>query len=256
MRKLISLVAAIAALAGAGIALAEPAATNPNGEFIDLNVAVTPPVAGTAAAPQGVGVSFNSFTGNRINGNIAPINPTITVRFNRGFKYNGAFFPACKINPTGLSKCSKSAQIGTGTAEVSLAGSNGAPPTFVPATLAAYNGKPFKGKAPTLIIVGLLNGKPTTEFDFSVTQQPTGPYGLAIATIQFPSLSGPIFDQTKFSLNIPDRTATRTVHGRSVKVHLMDAPTTCNGSWEFAQTNTFTNAPPLTATNSQPCTKR
>lgn len=256
MRTLIGLIIIGVGLAGAGIALAGQAATNKEGEFIDLSVKVTPPVAGTAAAPQGVGISFDSFTGNRINGNIEPINPSIVVRFNRGFTENGALFPACKINPTGLSKCSKSTQIGTGTAEVSLAGSNGAPPTFVPATLVIHNGKPFKGKAPTVIFTGLLNGKPTAELDFTVSQQPTGPYGLAFTEIQFPSASGPALDLTKFSVNVPDRTVTHTVHGKSVKVHMIYAPATCHGSWVFAQTNGFTSGPPLTATDSEPCTKR
>lgn len=255
MRKLIGGVVTSAALASAGIALAGQPATNPNGEFIDLNIAVTPPVAGTLKAPQGVGVTFDSFTGNRINGDTPSHNTSITVRFNNGFKENGGLFPSCKINPTGLSKCSKSTQMGTGTGEASLPGANGAPPTFIPATLVAYNGKPFSGKAPTIIFTALLNGKPSAELDFTVKQQPSGPYGLTFTEIVFPSV-GPGFDITRFSVQIPDRTVVHRVHGKLVKVHLLEAPTTCHGSWKFAQTNLFTNAPPLTATDSQPCIKR
>jgi hypothetical protein len=257
MRNLIGLTAAtVAALAGAGVALAGQGATNTNGDFIDLNVAVTPPVAGTAKAPQGVGVSFDSFTGNRINGNTRSINNSIVVRFNRGFKDNGALFPSCKINPKALTKCSKSTQIGTGTAEAEFPGSNGAPPTFIPAKLVAYNGKPFSGSPLTIIFTALINGKPSAELDFTAKQQPTGPYGLAFTQIQFPSATPSAFGISKFSVTIPDQTVTRRVHGKSVKVHLLVAPTTCNRSWKFAQRNTFTNAPPLTATDSQPCTKR
>lgn len=259
MRKLIGLAATVAILAGAGSALAGQAATNANGEYIDLSVAVTPPVAGTPKAPQGVGVSFDSFTGNRINGNTPSTNNSIVVRFNKGFTENGPLFPSCKINSTGYSNCSRAARIGSGTAEASLAGSNGAPPTFVPAKLIAYNGKPFSGKAPTVIFIALLNGKPAAELDFTVRQQPTGRFGLAFTEIQFPSstpTAGPTFGLTKFSVTIPDKTVTRRVRGKSVKIHLVQAPTTCNGSWDFAQTNTFSNAAPLTATDSQPCTKR
>lgn len=255
MRKCLSLAVVVAMLACAGIALAGQGATNSSGDFIDLNVAVTPPVAGTPKAPQGVGVAFDSFAGNRISAGAASTNQSIVVRFNRGFKFNGALFPACKINPTGVSRCVKSSQIGTGVAEAELPGANGAPPTFIPAQLIAYNGKPFKTKAPTIIFSALLNGKPTAELDFTAAQRPHGPYGLAFTQIQFPSAGGPGFGISKFSINVPDRTATRKLHGKSVKVHLIEAPMTCNGSWVFSQTNTFNAEPPLTATDTEPCTK-
>lgn len=256
MGKCVGLAVTIAMLACAGIALAGQAATNSNGDFIDLNVAVTPPVAGTPKAPQGVGVSFDSFTGNRISAGAESVNTSIVVRFNKGFKINGALFPACKINPTGVSKCPKSTQIGTGVAEAELPGANGAPPTFIPAKLIAYNGKPFKTRAPTIIFSALLNGKPSAELDFTAAQQPQGRYGLAFTQIQFPSAGGPSFGISKFSINVPDRTVTRKLHGKLVKVHLFEAPTTCNGSWVFSETNTFSTQSPLTATDSQPCAKR
>jgi hypothetical protein len=256
MGKCVGLAVTVVVLACAGIALAGQASTNSNGDFIDLNVAVTPPVAGTASVPQGAGVSFDSFTGNRITAGAESISTSIVVRFNKGFKLNSALFPACKINPTGLSKCPKSTQIGTGTAEAELPGANGAPPTFIPAKLIAYNGKPFKTKAPTIIFSALLNGKPAAELDFTAAQQPQGPYGLAFTQIQFPSAGGPSFGISKFSINVPDRTVRRKLHAKAVKVHLIEAPTTCHGSWVFSQTNTFSTQPPLTATDSQPCTKR
>jgi hypothetical protein len=167
MGKCVGLAVTVAMLACAGIALAGQAATNSNGDFIDLNVAVTPPVAGTAKAPQGVGVSFDSFTGNRISAGAESISTSIVVRFNKGFKINSGLFPACKINPTGVSKCLKSTQIGTGVAEAELPGANGAAPTFIPAKLIAYNGKPFKTKAPTIIFSALVNANPAAELDFT-----------------------------------------------------------------------------------------
>ena len=101
-------------------------------------------------------------------------------------------------------------------------GENGAAPTFVPATLAAYNGKPYSGRAPSVIFIASLSGKPTTELDFTARQQSSGPYGLAFTQIQFPGFPT-LFDITKFRVNIPDRVMTRKVHGKSVKVHLIDA---------------------------------
>ena len=261
MRKFIALCRAVGVLSGAGVALAGQGATNVNGEFIALSVSVSPPVAGTAKAPRGVAVSFDSFVGNRINGNTPSTNNSIVVRFNKGFKENLLRFPGCTINPTDSTVCPKSTQIGTGTAEASIAGANGAPPTFLPATLAVYNGKPYgQSKAPTLIFIGTLNGTPAAELDFRVLQQPTGPYGLAfddIGASEFPGPATPApFTLTKFSVTIPDRTVTRRVRGKRVKFHLLEAPTTCRGSWKFAQTNTFTNAAPLTATDTQPCTTK
>ena len=257
MPKFIALIAAVGVLSGAGVALAGQGATNEQGDFIALDVAASPPVAGTAKAPRGVGVSLDSFLGNRINGNTPSTNDSVVVRFSKGFKQNGLRFPGCTINPTDFSVCPKSTQVGTGTAEASIAGANGAPPTFVPASVVVYNGKPYQTKAPTLIFIASLNGQPAAELDFRVEQQPTGPYGLAFDDIDFPSTTPPLpFTLTKFSVSIPDRTVTRRVRGKKVKFHLLEAPTTCRRSWKFAQTNTFTNASPLTATASQPCTTR
>src|SRR5829696_5900523 len=72
-------------------------------------------------------------------------------------------------------------------AEASFAGANAAPPTFLPARVVAYNGKPYQSKAPTLIFVAFVNGQAAAELDFRVQQQPTGPYGLAFHDIDFPS---------------------------------------------------------------------
>jgi hypothetical protein len=259
MRKFVGAAIAALLLAGAGTALAGQGATDGNGDFIDLNVAVTPPVAGTAQTPQGVGVAFDSFTGNRINGNAPSSNNSITVRFNKGFQENGEKFPGCTVNPdpNGTSSCSKATQIGTGSAELSIPGANGAAPTFVGAKLLVYNGKPFKGKSPTIVFQGVLNGKVVDELDFAAQQQSKGPYGLAFTEIQFPgTTSGGSSGITKFSVTIPKKSVTRMHNGKRVTTYLIQAPTTCNGSWKFAQTVGSTNVPPLTATDSQPCTTR
>jgi hypothetical protein len=259
VRKFVGAAIAALVLAGAGAALAGQGATNSNGDFIDLNVAVTPPVAGTAQTPQGVGVAFDSFTGNRINGNTPSQTDLITVRFSKGFQENGLKFPGCTINPdpNGTSSCSKATQIGTGSAELAIPGTNGARPMFVGAKLLVYNGKPFKGKSPTVVFQGVLNGKVVDELDFAAQQQPKGPYGLAFTEIQFPGTpSSASSGITKFSVTIPKKSVTRTHDGKRVTTYLFQAPTTCNGSWKFAQTVEAANVPPLTATDSQPCTTR
>jgi hypothetical protein len=259
MRKFFGAAIAALLLAGAGTALAGQGATNSNGDFVDLNVAVTPPVAGTPQTPQGVGVAFDSFAGNRINGDTPSESTLITVRFNKGFQENGLKFPGCTINPdpNGTSSCAKATQIGTGSGELSIPGASGAPPTFIGAKLLVYNGKPFKSKSPTIVFQGVLNGKVVDELDFAAQQQPTGPYGLAFTEIQFPgTTSSASSGITKFSVTIPKKSVTRMRNGKRVTTYLIQAPTACNGSWKFAQTVESTNVPSLTATDSQPCTTR
>jgi hypothetical protein len=258
MRKFVGMAVAVLVLVGAGAALAGQGATDSNGDFIDLNVAVTPPVAGSAQTPQGVGVAFDSFTGNRINGDAPSSTSSDTVRFNKGFQENGQAFPGCTINPdpNGTSSCSKATQIGTGAAELSIPGLNGAAPTFVGAKLLVYNGKPLKGKSPTIVFQGVLNGKVVDELDFAAHQQSTGPYGLAFTEIELPGATSSASGITKVSLNIPKKSVTRMRNGKRVTTYLIQAPTTCNGSWKFAQTVAATNVPSLTATDSQSCTTR
>lgn len=256
MKKLICLAVVLAGATAAGSALAGQAATNTTGDFVDLSVAVSPPIAGTPKAPRGVGISFDSFAGNRVTPNTPSATSSIVVRFNRGFKENGALFPSCRINLKALTKCSASTRVGAGTAEAQLLGSKTGPPTFLPAKLAIYNGKPLSGKTPTLIIIATLNGTPAAELDFTVKQQRVGPYGLAFSQLTPPPNSPPaIYNITKFSVSVPDRTVTRRVRGHAVKIHFVEAPTTCNGLWRFAQINTYTTAPTTTATDTQPCTR-
>ena len=97
------------------------------------------------------------------------------------------------------------------------------------------------------------------ELDFAIRNQPTGAYGLALSEIMFPpsaGASGPTYRLTKFHINIPNKTVTQKVHGKRVKVPLIQAPTSCHGSWSFQQANGYPTGPPLIATDTQPCTTR
>jgi hypothetical protein len=252
MRKLTMLAAVVAVLVAATTALAGQGATNSGGDFTDLSVRITPPVSGTSKVPQGVGISFDSFTGNRIRAADVHNSTSIKVVFHDNFTDNALLFPACKINPKALSKCAKKTQIGSGSAEGETIGADGVP-AFIPAELTAYNGKPYHGKAPSIIFIASLNGTPATELDFTVKKQGGS---LAFTQIQFPSSGGgPSLGISKFSVDLPDQTITRKVKGKKVKVHLLEAPTRCHGAWTFSQTNTFAGLPPLTATDSEPCVK-
>jgi hypothetical protein len=254
MRKLVGLLVGLVVLAVAGTALAGPGVTNSNGDFIALSVKITPPVSGTAKAPRGVGVTFNSFTGNRIDANKTVNNNLLKVHFNQNFVSNGLLFPSCAINPKAVTVCSASTKIGTGTAEGELLSTTGGAPTYVSATLTAYNGKPYGGKNPTEIIIASVGGKPATELDFTVSRQGGG---LTLSEIHFPGVPspGPVVYLTKFTLTLPNRSEARTVTGKKTTIHLLDAPTVCKGAWTFSQTLGFATQPPLTATDSEPCVK-
>lgn len=255
MRKLIAPLVGVVALVIAGTALAGAPATDSNGDFVDLSVSVTPPVAGTAATPHSVGVVFDSFVGNRVDATRLANNNSLSVHFTQNFVSNGLKFPACAINTTGLSACAAKTRMGTGTAEGMILSSTGGPPTFVPATLSAYNGKPYKARNATMIIVASVGGKPATELDFQVAPANGG---LSFTEIHFPPAPGPmgpIIYLTKFHLVVPARSETIKVHGHRTSVALLQAPTACPGSWSFAQTLGYANQPPLTATDSQPCLK-
>ncbi len=253
MKKIIGVVLGLIVLGIAGTAIAGPPGTIPQGDFLDISVAATPPASGTAKLPRGVGVSFSTFTGNRINANDIA-NPTgLTVAFHNNFAYNGLKFPSCAINPKALSVCSKASKIGAGSGEGMLLGAGGAPPTFVPASLTVYNGKPQTSHNPTVIFIGSLGGKPTIEFDFVVEHAGSG--------IKFVELrpasagTGPIIYLTKFTFSIPLRSETGKVNGHATKTYLITAPTSCHGSWTYSQTFTYANRPTLTATDSQPCVR-
>ena len=255
MRKLIAPLVGVVALVIAGTALAGAPVTDSNGDFVDLSVSVTPPVAGTAAAPHSVGIVFDSFVGNRVDANRLANNDALSVHFDQNFVNNGLKFPACTINPIGPSVCAANTRIGTGTAEGMILSSTGGPPTFVAATLNAYNGKPYKAKNATMIIVASVGGTPTTELDFQVAPAKGG---LSFTEIVFPPSPGstaPIVYLTKFHLVVPAKSETLRVHGHRMSVALLQAPTVCTGNWSFAQTLGYASQPSLTATDSQPCVK-
>jgi hypothetical protein len=243
-------VVAAVGLSGAGVALAGAPATNKQGYFIDLSVSVSPPIAGTPGHPRGVGVEFDSFSGNRIDGNRMVTNRAIFARFSSGFKDNAAKFPACQLQLKKLSKCSKADEIGSGDAEASLQGKNGAPPSFVPAHLVTYNGSKYHGH-PTLIAQAVIGGKPAVELDFTVTNKSSGPWGIVFQDIPVPG-GGSSLSITKFDLKIPDKS--RVVHGS--RVHLITAPDTCHGVWKFQQEDAPQHGAPLIATDTQPCRTR
>ncbi|MGH2867155.1 MAG: hypothetical protein ACRDNK_06240 [Solirubrobacteraceae bacterium] len=224
---------------------------NGAGDFLDLRVAITPPKAGTAKVPQGVGLSLSNFLGNRINADDAIPITSMNFFFRQGFTENGQLFPSCSINPTTISRCSRASQIGTGSAETERLNPGGEAPSFASARVLAYNGAPYLYGGTTLIFIVVRGGRPVTEMDFVVRPQARG---LAINQLLLPS-AGPGTGITRFTVNIPDRHVRVRVKGKTVTVHLFDAPTTCARAWTFGETTTSSGRPPIRATDSQTCVK-
>jgi hypothetical protein len=252
MRKIVALFVGATVLACAGSAVAGPGATDTNGDFVDVSVDISPPVSSTAKVPHGVAITFSTFSGNRINANAEVSSTSIVERLNQNFGINSRFFPSCAINTKGLSTCSKASQIGTGTAEAAVLSKTGGAPTYIPATVKVYDGKPLQTKDPTQIFIASLAGKPTAELDFRITHTAGG---VNYTEIHFPGAPSSPFFLSKLSFTQPDRTVTRKIKGKKVKIHLVTAPRTCHRAWTFSETLTFASRPPLTATDSQPCLK-
>jgi hypothetical protein len=252
MRKIVGLLAGLTGLILAGTALAQ-SATNSNGQFLYFSLTATPPISSTHQTPRGVGLAYSEISGNRINANNEGRNTALSVRLNQNFTDNGLLFPSCAINPKALSVCSKASQIGTGTAEGAVI-TPGKPPSFIPATVKLYNGKPYKTKSPTAIFIVSLSGKPFTEIDFRVAKVHGG---LTFTAITIPGAPAPSQNValTKFAFKVPDRSETKRIHGKKVRIHLFLAPTICHGAWSFTQTLAYAGEAPLKATSSQPCVK-
>ncbi|HEX8073727.1 MAG TPA: hypothetical protein VF545_01990 [Thermoleophilaceae bacterium] len=258
--------AATAALAAgvAGVATAGPASTDANGNFAVLDVDVSPPQAGTKAAPRGIGLTIHEYTGNSRNGSRSPYSGDSTIRLPRGLRSNAALFPStCPLpvntDQVGMeSRCPASSKIGSGTAEAD------ARPTiqdFLPATVTAYNGE-RRGDEPTLILmIGATVGTSQlhAEVDYQYTEDdPTGPYGAKLFTFKpVADSNGSFLSIRRLDLNLPNKAVKlKGAKGRKVRVHLFEAPTKCSKAWQFAQIlNTPSADASLTAKDGATCAK-
>jgi hypothetical protein len=100
----------------------------------------------------------------------------------------------------------------------------------------------------------------------TLRNQPSGPYGYTL-TVNVPPPPVPGAAITRFAVHTLDRTVTKTVHvrvrrhgrtrrvARRVAVHYIEAPTTCNGTWQFGGDFTYANGGSLSATDSVACTR-
>ena len=253
--------AAIAALTVTAVAFAGETVRSPNGEHLTIDVDVFPPKA-SGHTPTSVALGFHYFSG-RSDGQRPRNQDTTVVRFQRGFRFNGALFPRCRLgdfqaNPP---RCPANTRIGSGTAE---ADARPAAPQPVQAQVTAFNGELQNG-APTTYFVS----NPGNQRIIGVTRnQPTGPYGSALELRQEPPPPAgqqPLFTLTRFDLRTLNRTVLtrvrRRIRGRNVIVTvrrgLIEAPPFCTGLWLFAQDLTYSTPTNerLRATDEAGCTR-
>jgi len=249
--KLFAVATTVAALFGlASVAQAgAPARTNNGKSFLVLQFKISPPRAG-----QGVGIEFDSFAGNDVDGTF-PTGTAATrvndVRLAKGFKVNPSAFVSCTRAQIDKNKCPAASKLATGTATADARPTIATP---VQAKLTAFNGKTTAGK-PALLLRALanLNGSQVPLVLVAEIKPPAsglGP-GFVVDAGPLASGSGSLFGISQLHLNFPDKAV--RVRGRAV--HYTVAPTTCRGSWLFEQINTSYAGAREVATDRMPCVK-
>jgi hypothetical protein len=249
--KLIAAVAAAAAFFGlVSTALGGAPARGPSGKnFLVLQFKISPPRAG-----QGVGIEFDSFAGNDVDGASPSANDSTRindVRLAKGFKVNPSAFASCTRAQIDKNRCPTASKLATGTA---TADARPAIATPVQAKVTAFNGKTTAGK-PALLLRALanLNGSQVPLVLVAEIKPPAFGFGPGFVVDSGPLTpgAGPLFGISQLHLNFPDRSA--RVRGRTV--HYTVAPPTCRGSWLFEQINTSYGGAREVATDRMPCVK-
>ena len=215
---------------------------------------VFPPRAGSSRRPQGVSLALQALGGNVRNGQW----PTgldagreLEYRLPKGFRINYKGFPACPpttIQRSGAEACPPGSVIGSASAII-----DGRPllPDFIRTTSSVViNSRDFSGK-PIIVawtkvlgtsvanVFWLKHGSPGFGPTFAATPGPPTP----------PAPEDFSYSITSFSVKFPDKS--RLVHGR--RVHLIEAPTSCHGSWLFEQVATSYRGEKRVATDRVPC---
>ena len=249
--KPLAAAAAAAALFGlASTAQAGAPTRGPSGKnFLVLQFKIFPPRAG-----QGVGVEFDSFAGNDVDGSLPSANDSTRindVRLAKGFKASPSAFVSCTRAQIDKNKCPRASQVATGTATADARPTIATP---VQAKVTAFNGKTAAGKAALLLrALANINGQQVPLVLVAEIKPPSGGFGPGFVVDAGPltSGSGPLFGISQLHLNFPDKVV--RVRGRAV--HFLVAAPTCRGSWLFEQINTSYGGAREVATDRVPCVR-
>lgn len=249
-KTLIGALALLAALAVAASALAAQTA--------GVQVKVNPAKAGTAKKARGVALDVITTAGDDTGAQPSATTRAV-IRYQKGFKFNASKFPTCAkadLDAGRTAQCSD-AKVGSGSATIN-AGLLG----NIAATVTAYN-----GANSTLLLYVVPSGASPQTLVATLRNQPTGPYGYAL-TVTVPPPPVPGAAITRFQVVTLDKTITKTIRKRvrrrgrvrvqvrRVVTHYIEAPTFCQGSWQFAGEFTYANGQSLTATDTVACARR
>jgi hypothetical protein len=236
---------------GAVTAVAGTPSLNGAGHFLFLEMHISPPRAGTNQRPRGVSLEFHDLSGNILTG--APGTGTAfdrieQFRLAKGMKVNYKVFPACKyarLARFGPPACPRDSQVGAGTL---LSDFRPVVPGFIPAPCSLFNGR-YLHNVPSLLVWCKTDfgSSGTLPFDILPPVRGFGPRFVINSGPVVPT--GPTLASKGADFTFPDSSV--IVRGR--RVHYLEAPSSCHGSWLFEQVNIRYDGTQSVATDRQPC---
>jgi hypothetical protein len=219
----------LAAVAAAAFLLAVPAAASAEEQTLDATAtlgkrSVVLDIAGRYFDPSGA----------------RPRDPkTMTLRFPRGARWNGAGFPACAYSR--LPYCPRRTLVATGTA---LADARPMIPDPFTANVSVYNAKTKRGK-PSLVFLGRSDAGPEARFEMTFSFPRRGAFGTVLT---FPVMKQfgptPLFTIAEFKIRTLDKSFRRKP--------LIQA-TSCPGSFRFEFENRLPSGERFLARDTLPC---
>ena len=164
---------------------------------------------------------------------------TMTVRFPRGARWNGASFPACSYSR--LPYCPRRTLVATGTA---LADARPMIPEPFTANVSVYNAKTRRGR-PSLIFLGRSDAGPEARFEMTFSFPRRGAFGTILT---FPVMKQfgptPLFTIAEFRI----KTLDKSYRGKP----LIQA-TSCPGSYRFEFENRLPSGERFLGRDTLPC---
>jgi hypothetical protein len=238
VRIALAVTVALAALGAASVVQAGPASTDENGNFLMIDMDVTPPRAASGAT-----LRYHAFFGNR-KGEVLPREVANRIRLARGFRLRGRAFPKCPLprdsSEFGQDRCSQRTKVGEGTFEADARPVLSEPVT---GTFEIFNGALHRGR-PTLILIAeaqvgdsTVNSELNYEYVGSMLRTLPPPEGTPTG----------LFTVTRTSLRIGAR------HRGTAYVR---TPRRCRGSWSFGEVVFFEGGGAINARDAVSCVRR
>jgi hypothetical protein len=175
------------------------------------------------------------------------------IRLHKGGKFNGRYFPRCKLaqlQAKGPSGCPSRSKIGTGT------GTGSAKPIVdsVSAKLTLFNGE-RKGGKDTVYVFTLPDIGPTFVVVGTIKRVNRGPYGYELRFGIDPIKTLPNAPDAAI-ISVKTKTPKKSVRKRGKKRYLIQAPSSCRGKWWYQGEFRFVNGATVKSQGTMKCRKR